>query len=54
MSPFLSDHTIVGRTRVRDGQVANRPISVVMAVTVDFTRDILGIRAGAGVEGAKY
>lgn len=37
--------------KIRDGQVANRPIYVVMAVTVDGTRDILGIWAG---EGAKY
>ncbi len=28
--------------KVRDGQVANRPIHVVMAVTVDGCRDILG------------
>ncbi|OEJ49564.1 transposase [Streptomyces agglomeratus] len=37
--------------KIRDGKVANRPIYVVMAVTVDGTRDILGIWAG---EGAKY
>ena len=29
--------------KIRDGKVANRPIYVVMAVTVDGTRDILGI-----------
>ena len=40
--------------KIRDGQVANRPIYVVMAVTVDGTRDILGIWAGDGGEGAKY
>ncbi|GGZ27321.1 hypothetical protein GCM10010365_54420 [Streptomyces poonensis] len=39
------------KVRIRDGQVANRPIYVVMAVTVDGTRDILGIWTG---EGAKY
>lgn len=39
--------------KIRDGQVANRPIHVVMAVTVDGTRDILGIWAGDGGEGAK-
>jgi transposase-like protein len=38
--------------KIRDGQVANRPIYVVMAVTVDGTRDILGIWAGDGGEGA--
>ncbi|MDG5808586.1 IS256 family transposase [Streptomyces ossamyceticus] len=40
--------------KIRDGQVANRPVYVVMAVTVDGTRDILGIWAGDGGEGAKY
>ncbi|WP_406498821.1 IS256 family transposase [Streptomyces sp. NBC_01604] len=40
--------------KIRDGQVANRPIYVVMAVTVDGTRDILGIWAGDGGEGVKY
>jgi putative transposase len=40
--------------KIRDGQVANRPIYVVMAVTVDGCRDILGIWAGDGGEGAKH
>ncbi|MFE2944898.1 IS256 family transposase, partial [Streptomyces sp. NPDC059255] len=40
--------------KIRDGKVANRPVHVVMAVTVDGTRDILGIWAGDGGEGAKY
>jgi transposase-like protein len=40
--------------KIRDGKVANRPVYVVMAVTVDGTRDILGIWAGDGGEGAKY
>jgi len=40
--------------KIRDGQVANRPIYVVMAVTVEGHRDILGIWAGDGGEGAKY
>lgn len=40
--------------KIRDGKVANRPIYVAMAVTVDGTRDILGIWAGDGGEGAKY
>jgi transposase-like protein len=40
--------------KIRDGKVANRPIYVVMAVTVEGTRDILGIWAGDGGEGAKY
>jgi transposase-like protein len=40
--------------KVRDGKVANRPVYVVMAVTVEGHRDILGIWAGDGGEGAKY
>jgi transposase-like protein len=39
--------------KIRDGQVANRPVYVVTAVTVDGTRDSLGIWAGDGGEGAK-
>ncbi len=40
--------------KIRDGQVANRPIYLAMAVTVDGHRDILGIWAGDGGEGAKH
>src|SRR5690606_21422036 len=40
--------------KIRDGQVANRPIYVALAVTVDGRRDILGLWAGDGGEGAKY
>jgi putative transposase len=40
--------------KIRDGQVANRPIYVALAVTVEGTRDILGLWAGDGGEGAKY
>lgn len=40
--------------KVRDGQVANRPIYLAIAVTVDGTRDILGLWAGDGSEGAKH
>ncbi|WP_240436934.1 IS256 family transposase [Streptomyces sporangiiformans] len=40
--------------KIRDDQVANRPIYVVMAVTAEGHRDILGIWAGDGGEGAKY
>jgi putative transposase len=42
------------QVKIRDGQVANRPIYVALAVTVDGTRDILGLWAGDGGEGAKY
>lgn len=40
--------------KIRDEQVANRPIYVVMAVTAEGHRDILGFWAGDGGEGAKY
>ena len=42
--------------KIRDGQVANRPIYVVVGVTVDGTRDVLGLWAGehGDGEGAKY
>ncbi|WP_280451167.1 IS256 family transposase, partial [Nocardia cyriacigeorgica] len=42
--------------KIRDGNVANRPIYVAMGVTVDGTRDILGLWAGehGDGEGAKY
>ncbi len=40
--------------KIRDGQVANRPIYTAIGVTVDGTRDILGLWAGTGGEGAKY
>jgi putative transposase len=40
--------------KVRDGQVANRPIYVALAVTIEGNRDILGLWAGDGGEGAKY
>ena len=42
------------RVKVRDGQVANRPIYIALAVTVEGNRDILGLWAGDGGEGAKY
>jgi putative transposase len=40
--------------KIRDGKVANRPIYVALAVTVEGTRDILGLWAGDGGEGAKF
>jgi transposase-like protein len=43
--------------KIRDGKVANRPIYVALAVTVEGTRDILGLWAGEGggrVAGARY
>jgi len=40
--------------KIRDGKVANRPIYVALAVTCEGHRDILGLWAGDGGEGAKY
>jgi transposase-like protein len=42
--------------KIRDGNVANRPIYVALAVTCEGTRDILGLWAGehGDGEGAKY
>jgi putative transposase len=40
--------------KVRDGQVANRPFYAVNAVTLADERDILGLWAGTGGEGAKF
>src|SRR5215831_16692579 len=40
--------------KVRDGQVTNRPVYVVIGVTVNGERDILGLWAGDGGEGAKF
>ena len=39
--------------KVRDGQVANRPIYIALAVTVEGNRDILGLWAGDGGEGCE-
>ena len=41
--------------KIRDGQVANRPVYAAIGVTVDGKRDILGLWIGNGSgEGAKY
>ena len=42
--------------KIREGQVANRPIYLVLGVTVDGERDMLGLWAGehGDGEGAKY
>jgi putative transposase len=39
--------------KVRDGQVANRPVYAAIGVTVDGRKDVLGLWAGTGGEGAK-
>src|ERR687884_1341246 len=38
--------------KVRDGQVANRPVYAAIGVTVDGGKDVLGLWAGTGGEGA--
>src|SRR5918912_850876 len=40
--------------KVRDGQVANRPVYAAIGVTVDGDKDVLGLWAGTGGEGAKF
>ena len=41
--------------KIRDGQVANRPIYVAMGVNMDGERDVLGMWVGpTGGEGAKF
>ena len=42
------------RVKIRDGKVANRPVYTVVGVTLEGERDILGLWAGDGSEGAKY
>ena len=50
--PVLFVDAIV--VKVRDGQVRNTPFYVVMGVTTNGERDILGIWAGDGGEGARF
>jgi transposase-like protein len=40
--------------KVRDGQVANRPIYAAIGVTLEGAKDVLGLWAGSGGEGAKF
>jgi putative transposase len=40
--------------KIRDGQVANRPIYAAIGVSLDGEKDILGLWAGTGGEGAKF
>jgi len=40
--------------KVRDGQVANRPFYAAIGVTLDGDKDVLGLWAGSGGEGAKF
>ncbi len=51
-----SRYRALGRShvvKVRDGQVTNRPVYVVIGVTVNGERDILGLWAGDGGEVGK-
>lgn len=52
MYPVLFVDAVV--VKVRDGQVRNTPFYVVMGVTVNGEREILGIWAGDGGEGARF
>lgn len=40
--------------KIRDGQVANRPVYAAIGVTLDGEKDILGLWVGTGGEGAKF
>jgi len=40
--------------KVRDGQVTNRPIYAAIGVSLEGEKDILGLWAGSGGEGAKF
>lgn len=40
--------------KVREGQVANRPVYAAIGVTVDGHKDVLGLWSGTGGEGAKF
>jgi putative transposase len=39
--------------KIRDGAVANRPVYVVVGITIDGQRDVIGMWVGTGGEGAK-
>jgi putative transposase len=40
--------------KVRDGQVANRPVYAAIGVTIEGCKDVLGLWAGTGGEGARF
>src|SRR5699024_4021017 len=42
------------QVKVRDGQVANRPVYAAIGVTLGGRKDVLGLYMGTGGEGAKY
>ena len=41
-------------SRSADGQVANRPVYAAIGVTTDGCKDVLGLWAGTGGEGARF
>src|SRR4051812_29116206 len=43
-----------GMVKVRDGQVANRPVYAAIGVSLAGEKDVLGLWAGTGGEGAKF
>src|SRR2546423_8493621 len=47
-------HKISARTKIRDGKVANRPVYAAIGVSLEGDKDILGLWAGTGGEGAKF
>src|ERR1700683_4383257 len=40
--------------KIRDGQVANRPVYAAIGVSLEGRKDVLGLWAGTGGEGAKF
>jgi putative transposase len=40
--------------KVRDGQVANRPVYAAIGVSLAGEKDVLGLWGGTGGEGAKF
>jgi transposase-like protein len=56
LSRTIEDHPICDRAKIRDGQVANRPVYVAVGINCAGERDVLGLCAGehGDGEGAKY
>jgi putative transposase len=52
--PLDAGRFLANVAKVRDGQVANRPFYAAIGVTLDGDKDILGLWAGSGGEGAKF
>src|SRR3954462_232448 len=54
MQRSSSTRSVAGTVKVRDGQVANRPVYAAIGVTLAGEKDVLGLWAGTGGEGAKF